>query len=251
MNTLAEYKSIIRLLNSVPVVVSVHCIVSADNCCNLAYADFIHFFDSLGNKILTRCRRNVSTVHNAVKINLILTESLCKLNESKNVAVVRMNAAVGHKSHKMKRLACFNRFFNGVNERFIFKKVAVLDRFCYSCKLLINYSAGAHICVPNLGVTHLTVGKTYIKSRSADIGIRILLHKHIKIWLFCGGNSISVVARIMTEAVHYTKYISLFHFLSPLLYRKTGRVYPLPLFIILKQPLRLLKNRLPLMKRRR
>ena len=52
-----------------------------------------------------------------------------------------------------------------------------------------------------LGVTHLTVGKTYVKSRSADICIRVLLHKHIKIGLICGSNGVSVGIGVVTEAV--------------------------------------------------
>ena len=81
LDTLTKYKCIISLFHSVPVIISVHRIVSANNSSYLTYTDFIQLFNCFCNKILTACRRNITAIHNAVKINLFKSHFLSKLND--------------------------------------------------------------------------------------------------------------------------------------------------------------------------
>ena len=56
-------------------------------------------------------------------------------------------------------------------------ELVLVYSLCDSCKLLINDSACADVGVANLGITHLTIRKTYCKSGSCALYKWALLHQ--------------------------------------------------------------------------
>ena len=70
-------------------------------------------------------------------------------------------------------------------------------------RLLINHAARAYVGVTDLAVAHLSIRKTDIHARSADLRVRIHLDELIEIGGFGRINGIVFVVRIDSETVHY------------------------------------------------
>ena len=138
-------------------------------------------------------------------IHFVNATALGKLHDAVEVSVVAVNAAVGHKTHQVKSRGILFAVLHCANESFIGEKVAVLNGFCDPGKLLIDHPAGADVGVADLGVAHLTVGKTDVKAGCADKGHGILTDDLIKIRLLCGGDSVAVGAFVLAETVHDAK----------------------------------------------
>ncbi|CDB02233.1 unknown [Firmicutes bacterium CAG:145] len=94
--------------------------------------------------------------------------ALCALRSRKTydglyVIYVAVNASVGKQPHDMKRFAASGMIYSGKQSR-IAVKDAIVYSLAYASQFLINYSACADIQMPDLGVTHLSFGKTYCKA---------------------------------------------------------------------------------------
>ena len=104
----------------------------------------------------------------------------------------------------MERGAVLFAVLHGVDESGILEERAVLDSLGYAHELLIHNAAGAYISVTDLAVAHLPVGKTYVHTRSADLGGGALGKNFIKTRCVCGFNCIALCFGVNAEAVHYS-----------------------------------------------
>ena len=86
------------------------------------------------------------------------------------------------------------------NDFLVVLKLVLVDGLCNSCKLLINYPAGADVGVADLTVAHLTVGQTYVHARSADLSQRILGKQLVEVRRFCGENGVSLFLALFAAA---------------------------------------------------
>ncbi len=91
----AEGEHVVRLLGSVPVVVSVHCEVSSANGRDFADAYFFHFGLKFGQIPDARSGGGVSAVHKAVDEHVFKPEVFRHFQKRVNVRYVAVNAAVG------------------------------------------------------------------------------------------------------------------------------------------------------------
>jgi len=64
----------------------------------------------------------------------------------------------------MKRRIMLFAVFHTVQKLRDPEEIPVLNAFCDSCQLLINDPSGTHVQMPDLGIAHLTVRKTYGKA---------------------------------------------------------------------------------------
>ena len=78
LNTLTLYKGIICLFYSVPIVISVHCIIASMYRCNLTDTYFVHLFLKFLYKALSGCRCCITTIKESMNIYIFKTISLCK-----------------------------------------------------------------------------------------------------------------------------------------------------------------------------
>ena len=83
--TLTEKKCVITFFNSIPAIISVHYIISADNCCNRRKIIFFKFIFNLLKESASTLRRSVTTVKKRVNINFFQTFVSRKLNQSHNM----------------------------------------------------------------------------------------------------------------------------------------------------------------------
>ena len=204
LDALAVNECRVSLLDALPAVVSVHSVVTSRNGGNLAHADFVHFLDRLGDIFLSGSRGNVTSVEE--RVNIYLCETLClrELKDSVKVSDVAVNAARGHKSHQVETRVVLERLVHSVDDSLVLAELAVVDSLCDSGELLINNSARADVGVTDLAVAHLTVGETYVKTRSADLREGVLAEENVKIGSVCGGNGVSLGGS-NAEAVQYHK----------------------------------------------
>ena len=204
LNAFAVYESGIRFFDSVPCKISVHCIVASGNSRYFADAELGAFFLQLGYEALAGGDGNISAVHYAVDVYLFKGVLLCHFEKSEKVLYVTVNTAVGEKPHKVECGVVFLAVFHCVVESLDFKELAVLNGFCYFNEHLINNSACTYVGVTDFAVAHLSVGKSYIKSRSAYRCERTLGEKLVEVRSFGGIYGVSVCFLADAEAVHYT-----------------------------------------------
>ena len=92
--TLAFSNSIICKLHAIPVIVSVHGIITPHNRSNPADTYLLHLCIQLLSKFLTACRRSITSVQEAMNIYFIKTVSLRQLQQTVEMGIVAVNAAV-------------------------------------------------------------------------------------------------------------------------------------------------------------
>ena len=114
---------------------------------------------------------------------------------------VAVYAAVGNKSVKMKRgivLLCVSA---GCQQSLILKEIAVLNLFRNSGKLLVHDAPCAHVQVPYLGISHLSVRQTDRQTARLSLNKRALRHQlvhHRRIRL---GDSIAVYSFVQSVTI--------------------------------------------------
>ena len=194
-------KSFICKLNTIPAVITIHCIITSGDHTDLTNADLFHFSFQLLYKLFTGCRRCVTSIQEAVYVNFLESLSLCHLKKSVEMCIVAVYATVRKKSHKMNRGIVVFCILHSRKKCLILEEIAVLDLFCDPCKLLVYDTACAHVHMTNLGVTHLSVRKTYRKTAGIAFYKRIIFHESVHNRCFCLIYSISVMSVIESVSI--------------------------------------------------
>ncbi len=114
----------------------------------------------------------------------------------------------------------FKAVVHGSKQHGIFKEISVGYGFGYTGELLINHAARAYVGVTDLAVAHLSVGKTDIHARSADLRVRIHLDELIEIGGFGRINGIVFVVRIDSKPSIITKTTGFFMICTSLIWKR-------------------------------
>ena len=93
---------------------------------------------------------------------------------------------------------------NSLQQGFIFKEVTILDFLGDTGQLLIYDTAGTHIHMTYLGVTHLALGKSYCHTAGIAVYKRILLHQgiHYRGIGLCYGIALYLIIQSITIQDH-------------------------------------------------
>ena len=83
----------------------------------------------------------------------------------------------------------------------IFKEIAVLNRLCDACQLLINDTPCAHIQMPNLGIAHLPCRQTNVQTAGIALDEGIFLHQSVQNRGLCQLYGIALCFIIQTKAI--------------------------------------------------
>ena len=197
----AKHHGVICLLHTLPAFISVHGIISAHYGCNFAYADFAHFFLQLCGIFRTGGRRGISAVQKNMHINLLQIVSFCQLQQSVQVGIVAMHTAVGKQTIQMQCGIVFLTMLHRLQQCGIFKEIAVLNRLCDTCQLLINDTPCAHIQMPNLRISHLPCRQTNVQTAGIALDEGIFLHQSVQNRGLCQLYGIALCFIIQTEAI--------------------------------------------------
>ena len=176
LNAFSFCKSLICELYTIPAVISVHCIITSGDHTNFANTDLVHLVYKLLNKIFTGSRWCITSVQEAVYINLFKTFSLCHFKKCIEMCIVAVYTTIREKSHEMDSRIVFFCIFHCCKKCFILKEISIVDLFGDSGKFLIYDTSCTHIHMSDFGVAHLSVRKTYGKSAGISLHKRILCH---------------------------------------------------------------------------
>ena len=201
LNALALGKCVVSKLNTIPAVVTVHCIVTSGNNTNLTYAKLIHLCLKLLDISFSGCRRCVTAVKEAVYVNFLKSFILRHLKKSEKMGDVAVNTSIRKKSHKMNCRIIFFGILHCCKKCLILKEITVLDLFGDSGKLLVYDTACAHVHMSYLRVTHLALWKTYSQSACVTFYKRILSHQLVHDRGICFINSVSVMSVIQAVSI--------------------------------------------------
>ena len=198
---LAQNDCIVCLFYTIPCVVTIHCIVTSGNGCNLAYTDLVQLCDSILHKSSSRCRRFVTAVQECVNIHLRQTLAFCHFQQSVQMRNMAVNAARREQTHQVQ---CSSLFLAGIYSSrncWIFKELSVFNVLCDLYQHLINNAACADVGVSYFRVAHLTIRQTYVQTACADQCIRSL-HEFVQVRFLCSMDRIAVIAGIVAKSIH-------------------------------------------------
>ena len=146
-----------------------------------------------------------------MNINVLKTVLLAHLDKSIKMCIVAVNAAVGEQTPDMEVGVVLLAVLDSAEELFVLKEDAVLDILCDESEVLVDDTAGTDVHVTYLGVTHLSVRKSYSKSGSISELIRALCHQLIHNG--CVSHLDGVTLFLLRDAVavedhHYYRFLS-------------------------------------------
>ena len=202
----AQYQGVICLLDTVPVVIPVHRIVTAVEGSHLAYADLRCLVDQLLQIALAGRGRCISAVEERMQIYSVQALSLAELQDRVQVGVVAVYAAVGKQAPDVQIGIVLFTVIDGAEQFFVLEEYAVLDIFGDQCQVLIYDAAAAHVHMADLGVAHLAIRKTYEQSGGIALLERILFHQLIHYRGLCHIDRIGLLVLRQAITVQYHKY---------------------------------------------
>ena len=134
-------------------------------------------------------------------VYFLQTFALCHLQKCIEMGIMTVYAAVRKQSIKMKGRIILLRILHSSQKCFILEEITILNLFGNSGQLLIYDAASAHIHMSYLGVTHLSVWKTYCQSTGISLYKRIFFHQLIHYRGSCLRNGISIFSVIQSITV--------------------------------------------------
>ncbi len=119
---------------------------------------------------------------------------------------VAVNTAIGEKPENVQGGIFVLYVLDRLAERCIFFKGAVFDGFGNAGKLLIDDATGTDIEMPNFGISHLTLGKSYRKSACLEADTRISLEYFVQVRRHRCLYGIAIFCGIKSESVQYHEH---------------------------------------------
>ncbi len=98
----------------------------------------------------------------------------CHFSGRQYVVFMAVNAAGGKQAHQVHSTVAADGFINGGAKYGIFRKTTFFYIFVDACQALINHPASAQVHVPNLGITHLSLGQADKHAGGVDECFRLI-----------------------------------------------------------------------------
>ena len=182
----------IGLLHTLPAVVPVHGVVAAHDGGNLAHADFLQLVHQFLDVVLAAGGGHVPAVHKAVDEHFLHAHALGHFQQSVQVGVVAVHAAVGQQAHQVERLAVVLGVVHGLQQGLVLIHVAVLGGLGDAGQLLVDNAARADVGVAHFAVAHLAVRQAHVHAGGANLGVGVLGEDFIQVGFVGGGNGVAL-----------------------------------------------------------
>ncbi len=203
MVALAVNKSGISLFFTVPVVVTVHSIVTAADTGDGANTQLVQLGLQVSQESLTGMGVGITAVHDAVQINLGCAHMLGHFQHAEPVIGMAVNAAGTNQAHQVDGLAGINGSFHVLDQHGVLEHFAVLDGLGDQGELLVHDAASTHVGMANFRVAHLAIWQADSHARCVDGGHRVIFHQCIQMRLVGSNNGVAIgFVRGPAEAVH-------------------------------------------------
>ena len=221
MVALAVNKGSVGFLLAVPVIVTVHGVVTARNRGDLADAQFVQLGLQVSQEALAAVGVGVTAVHDAVQVDVLGTQVLGHLQHAVPVVGMAVDAAGADQTHQVDGLAGIDGSFHVLDQHGVLEHLTVLDGLGDEGQLLVDDAASAHVGVADFRVAHLALGQADGHAAGLDGSHGIVGKDLVQVGLIGGGHGIAVgLIRRPAETVHDAKHYRFFrHKLKLLLYR--------------------------------
>ena len=198
---------VVGALDALPTVIAVHGPITARHGGNASVAtgllgDLRQEGAELTHVASAGLRVDVAAIHEGVDANGLDTVLGSHLDQSLDVAHMRMNTARAHKAHEVESLAVSLDVVHSLDEDLVLGDGAVLDGIVDARKLLEHDAAGTDVEVTHLGVAHLAIGKTHVLARSAERGVGVLLVQAIEEGRLGSGDGVLAIGRSQAATIH-------------------------------------------------
>ena len=117
--------------------------------------------------------------------HLLHAHALGHFQQSVQVGVVAVHAAVGQQAHQVQRLAVVLGVVHGLQQGLVLIHVAVLGGLGDAGQLLIDNAARADVGVAHFAVAHLHAG-------GANLGVGVLSEDFVHVGMLCRGNGVAL-----------------------------------------------------------
>ena len=175
LDTFTTSNSIISFLNTLPAIVTIHCIVTTRQSGNCTAADFVNLRLQLSYILSCRGRIYITTIQESMHVYLLDTLLFGQLQQSIQMLAMAVNTAWRNQTHEMQSAAVCLYSIGYAEQSLVLKEISVLDCLGNTGKSLINNSACTNIGMSNLGVTHLSIRQTNIFARGKNMSSREFL----------------------------------------------------------------------------
>ena len=201
--TLAVDEGSVGLLLTVPVVITVHGVVTAGNAGDLAHAQLVQLGLQVSKEALAGVRVGVAAIGDAVEVNFLSAQMLCHLQHAEPVVGMAVHAAGAHQTHQVDGLAGFDRSLHVLDQHRVLEHLAIVDGLGDEGQLLVHDAACAHVGVADLGVAHLAIGQADSHAGSINSGHGILCHQSIQMGGLSSHHGVAKgLVRHPAEAIH-------------------------------------------------
>ena len=155
-------QQIIGLLNAVPVVIPVHCIIAPGDAGNPAAAQFgkqgLGFFQRGPGT----ARWRIAAIEECVQENTPGSAFCSQAHGGENLLLMAVHATRGQQAQDVYRPPRGNRLVDGAAVGWIVVKRAIGDSLVYPGDILVNHPAGSQAHMAHLGVAHLAAGQPHV-----------------------------------------------------------------------------------------
>ena len=177
---LAFHQKVVSLFHTLPTLVAVHGVETADDGSDDATRLFA-FSLQLFDETLTAFRVGVAAVHETMHVSMFDAVSLGNAAQREQMIQRGMHTTGRGQSHQMHALAVLLGIFVGRNYFGILQDAAVGTGTVNFHQILIHDTACADIEVTHLGIPHLSVGQSHVLTRSLQLRHRIILGQIVHI----------------------------------------------------------------------
>src|SRR5699024_272865 len=143
-----------------------------------------------------------ASVHNSEEHHLLHSHALGHFQQSVQLVVVAVHAAVGQQAHQVERLAVVLGVVHGLQQGLVLIHVAVLAGLGDAGQLLVDNAARADVGVAHFAVAHLAVRQAHVHAGGANLGVGVLGEDFIQVGFVGGGNGVALYGS-NAEAVQY------------------------------------------------
>ena len=187
-------------LHTLPALVAVHGVITADHRSDLARRGGEVLFE-VGDETLAAARVGVAAVHKAMHVGIVEAVGRRNVAQLEEVLQRRVYAAVRHQPHEVHvHTVLFGVFERCLHLRILHDRVVAAGAVDLH-EILINHAAGADIEVSDLRVAHLSFGQADVLAVGAQLGVGIFLRHGRDIFGMHGRNHIGLVVMAVAPAV--------------------------------------------------
>ncbi len=167
-------QQVVCLLDPVPAVVAIHCVVPADDAGDLPHADLPAFGLHLLQVTLPTERRRVPAVGEGVNQHPLHALLLCDVEDTIKVFEQSMHAGVADDAEQMQLRLVFPGMPTGADERLIFTEPAHADEAGDAHRFLVDDAPRPDVLVADLAVAHRLIRQADVHAAGVNQRGRIL-----------------------------------------------------------------------------